>query len=56
MRAAAYKTGLLPSDVDAQTYLFLDDIIRQPDAEDQPAIGDGRITFAAHITRRAGMA
>jgi hypothetical protein len=31
VRAAAYKTGLLPSDVDAQTYLFLDDVIRQPD-------------------------
>jgi hypothetical protein len=30
VRAAAYKTGLLPSDVDAQTYLFLDDVIRQP--------------------------
>ncbi|HXG49315.1 MAG TPA: lamin tail domain-containing protein, partial [Methylomirabilota bacterium] len=31
VRAAAFKTGLLPSDVDAQTYLFLDDIVRQPD-------------------------
>ena len=31
VRAAAYKTGLLPSDVDAQTYLFLDDVIQQPD-------------------------
>jgi hypothetical protein len=31
VRAAAYKTGLLASDVDAQTYLFLDDVIRQPD-------------------------
>ncbi len=30
VRAAAYKTGLLPSDVDAQTYLFLDDVVRQP--------------------------
>jgi hypothetical protein len=30
VRAAAYKTGLLASDVDAQTYLFLDDVIRQP--------------------------
>jgi hypothetical protein len=29
VRAAAYRTGLLPSDVDAQTYLFLDDVIRQ---------------------------
>ncbi len=31
LRAAAYKTGLLPSDVDAQTYIFLDDVIRQTD-------------------------
>ncbi|HKX63221.1 MAG TPA: lamin tail domain-containing protein, partial [Verrucomicrobiae bacterium] len=31
VRAAAFKTGLLPSDVDAQTYLFPEDIIRQPD-------------------------
>lgn len=30
VRAAAFKTGLLPSDVDAQTYLFVEDIIRQP--------------------------
>jgi hypothetical protein len=29
IRAAAFKTGLLPSDVDAQTYLFLNDVIRQ---------------------------
>jgi hypothetical protein len=29
VRAAAYRAGLLPSDVDAQTYLFLDDVIRQ---------------------------
>ena len=29
IRAAAYKTGLLPSNVDTQTYLFLDDVIRQ---------------------------
>src|SRR6185503_15539505 len=31
VRAAAFKTGFLPSDVDAQSYLFLEDIIRQPD-------------------------
>src|SRR5688572_1792089 len=29
IRAAAYKTGFLPSNVDTQTYLFLDDVIRQ---------------------------
>jgi len=38
LRAAAYKTGLLPSAVDAQTYIFLDDVIRQPD-EVAPAPG-----------------
>ena len=31
IRAAAFKTGLNPSDVDTQTYLFVNDIIRQPD-------------------------
>jgi hypothetical protein len=29
VRALAYKSNLLPSDVDAQTYLFLDDVIKQ---------------------------
>jgi len=29
VRAFAYKANLLPSDIDAQTYLFLDDVIRQ---------------------------
>lgn len=29
LRAAAFKTGYLPSSVDTQTYLFLDDVIRQ---------------------------
>jgi hypothetical protein len=29
VRAAAYRTGLLPSDVDAHTYLFLNDVIIQ---------------------------
>ena len=32
IRAAAFKTGSLPSDVDCQTYLFLDDVIRQSPA------------------------
>jgi len=32
LRAAAYKTGYEPSNVDTQTYLFLDDVIRQPAA------------------------
>jgi hypothetical protein len=29
IRAAAFKAGLQPTDVDTQTYIFLDDVIRQ---------------------------
>ena len=29
LRAAAYKQGLIPSNIDTQTYLFLDDIVTQ---------------------------
>ena len=38
LRAAAFKPGMLPSDVDTQTYLFLDDVIRQS-ANGQPSAG-----------------
>src|SRR6185295_15592238 len=31
VRALASKSGMLDSDVDCQTYIFLDDVIRQPD-------------------------
>jgi len=37
VRAAAYKTGLLSSDVDAQTYLFLNDVILQSTNGSAPA-------------------
>ncbi|HUT29502.1 MAG TPA: lamin tail domain-containing protein, partial [Sedimentisphaerales bacterium] len=30
VRAAAFKPGYLPSNVDAQTYIFLDDVLTQP--------------------------
>jgi len=30
LRAAAFKTGLRPSNVDTQTYIFLDDVLDQP--------------------------
>jgi len=30
LRAAAFKTGLLSTNVDTHTYLYLDDVIRQP--------------------------
>jgi hypothetical protein len=35
LRAAAFKAGMIPSDTDTQTYLFLRDVIRQD--EDPPA-------------------
>lgn len=30
VRAAAYKSGYIPSDVDTHTYIFLDSVLRQP--------------------------
>jgi hypothetical protein len=30
VRAAAYKAGYIPSDVDTHTYIFLDSVLRQP--------------------------
>jgi len=36
LRAAAFKTGCLPSNTDTHTYLFLDDIIRQSPAGQPP--------------------
>lgn len=44
LRAAAYKTGYVSSNVDTQTYIFLDDVIRQaegvaPAGPDWPAPG-----------------
>ena len=32
LKAIAYKQGLIPTNVDAQTYVFLDDVLQQPDA------------------------
>ena len=37
LRAAAFKTGYQPSNVDTQTYLFLDDVIRQSPTGAAPA-------------------
>lgn len=31
LRAAAFKTGWMPTNVDTHTYIFLDDVIRQPE-------------------------
>lgn len=39
IRAAAFKTGLQPSEVDTQTYLFLADVIRQQPAGQVPWTG-----------------
>jgi len=36
IRAAAYKVGYIPTDVDGQTYLFLDDVIRQSPTGQRP--------------------
>src|SRR5260370_12753206 len=36
IRAAAFKTGFLPSDVDTQTYIFVNDVIRQSPARVTP--------------------
>ena len=33
LRAAAFKPGYLPANVDTQTYIFLDDVINQPDID-----------------------
>jgi hypothetical protein len=30
LRAIAYKDGMLPSNIDTQTYIFLDDVLKQP--------------------------
>ncbi|HUT13679.1 MAG TPA: lamin tail domain-containing protein, partial [Thermoguttaceae bacterium] len=43
LRAAAFKPGYKPSNVDTQTYLFLADVIRQPnDPAGYPSTWDGR--------------
>lgn len=34
LRAKAFKAGLMPSNVDTQTYLFLDDVVNQTDPSD----------------------
>jgi hypothetical protein len=36
LRAAAFKDGLLPSDVDTHTYIFLNDVIRQSPTGTRP--------------------
>ncbi|MHC4062222.1 MAG: chitobiase/beta-hexosaminidase C-terminal domain-containing protein, partial [Planctomycetota bacterium] len=38
LRAAAFKPGYLQTNVDTQTYIFLDDVVNQPDM-DQSVIG-----------------
>ena len=49
LRAAAFKSGWLPSNVDTQTYIFVNDVIRQsPDGSTPPgwpdSWGNGHIT------------
>jgi hypothetical protein len=47
VRAAAFKTGFISSDVDTQTYLFLNDVIRQPS---MPISGIARVGTVATVT------
>ena len=44
MRAAAFKTGYTPSNVDTQTYIFLEDVIHQTGAGLPPYAGWGKNT------------
>jgi hypothetical protein len=49
LRAAAFKSGWLPSNVDTQTYLFVNDVIRQSPDGSAPAgwpdsFGNGAVT------------
>src|SRR5207237_5427679 len=39
LRAAAFKTGLVSSDVDTQTYIFLDDVLTQSPNGAAPTVG-----------------
>jgi hypothetical protein len=39
LRAMAYKSGLLPTDVDTHTYVFVNDVVRQSPAGQAPAAG-----------------
>jgi hypothetical protein len=39
VRAAAFKTGFVPSNVDTETYIFLDDVIHQEPAGTAPGPG-----------------
>jgi len=57
LRAAAFKEDLEPTNVDTQTYIFLDQILRQPDvappgahwdtAMDPQVVGDATQTYSA---------
>ncbi|MCD6394305.1 MAG: lamin tail domain-containing protein, partial [Planctomycetes bacterium] len=38
LRAAATKTGWLPTNIDTQSYIFLDDVLRQDDSQLPPAV------------------
>ena len=43
LRAAAFKTGYEPTNVDTQSYIFLDDVLRQPaNPAGLPSTWDGR--------------
>ena len=46
VRAAAFKPGWTPSDVDTQTYIFLDDVVRQSADNSPPHVGEPDIINA----------
>jgi len=45
LRAVAYKPGYLPSNVDTQTYIFVDDVVNQPDLDDDVLTQHGAGAF-----------
>ncbi len=54
VRAAAFKPGWTPSDVDTQTYIFLDDVVRQSADNAPPHVGEPDIINARFDTSAQG--
>lgn len=52
LRAAAYRAGFRPTDVDTQTYLFLDDVVRQ----DEIGVNYVQISNANTVGTESGLA
>ena len=56
LRAAAFHDGLMPSNVDTHTYLFLDDVIRQPPNPGHDSPGDPTYPLPFPLTHQPGVA